>query len=160
MDEEGLKTRTHCSSLDVTPRSQLVVFVLLCGVSLLLWRHALASTLRIALTEDADTHILLIVLLSGALIYFERRLSPRHSEPGVTLGAFLLTGALLIAGFARWGASGLGADLRLSLNMFAVVIWWIASAVVEALGKSRLPRQKCHLLAALKFRPQNSVSNR
>ncbi len=130
MDEEGLKTRTQCSSLEATPRSQLIVFVLLCGLSLLLWWHALASTLQIALTEEADSHILLILVLAVALIYFEGRLSRPHSEPGVTLGVFLLAGALLIAGFARWGAPGVSADLRLSLSMFAIVIWWIASVIV------------------------------
>ncbi len=122
--------RNRDSRMKTNPRTQVVAFALLCSVSILLWWHALLGTLRLALSDEAYTHILLIVPLSLALIYFERKLSPWHAELGASAGAFLLAGALLIAGFARWGARGVSADLRLSLSMFAIVIWWIASVIV------------------------------
>jgi hypothetical protein len=34
-----------------------------------------------------------------------------------------------VAGLARWGGPGLADDLRLSLNMFALVTWWIGTVV-------------------------------
>jgi exosortase len=100
--------------VEITPRTQIVAFAFLCGVSV---------------SQEAYTHFVLIVPLSLALIYLERRTSPGNCEPGATAGAFLLAAALLIAGFARWGTPGLGDDLRLALSMFAVVIWWVASVV-------------------------------
>jgi exosortase len=115
--------------VEITPRTQIVAFAFLCGVSIVLWWHTLVSTLRLAVSQEAYTHIVLIVPLSLALIYLERRTSPGNCEPGATAGAFLLAAALLIAGFARWGTPGLGDDLRLALSMFAVVIWWVASVV-------------------------------
>jgi exosortase len=115
--------------VEMTPRTQIAGFAFLCGLSIALWWHALVSTLGLALSEEAYTHMVLIVPLSLALIYLEGRASPRNCKPGGTAGAFLLAGALLIAGFAGWGAPSLGVDLRLSVRMFAMVIWWIASVV-------------------------------
>jgi exosortase len=113
----------------MTLRTQIAAFAFLCGVSIMLWWHALVSTLRLAVSDEASTHIVLIVPLSLALIYLERRASPGKCEPGVTAGAVLLAAALLIAAFARWGLPGLGADLRLSMRMFTMVLWWLASVV-------------------------------
>ena len=123
------RNRNQDNRVKMTPRTQIVAFAFLCGVSIVLWWHALVSALRLALSEEPYTHILLIVPLSLALICLEGRMSPRNCESDATVGAFLLAGALLIAGFERWGGPGLGADLRLSLRMFAMVIWWVASVV-------------------------------
>src|ERR1700739_3014733 len=112
---------------------QLVVFALLCGASIPLWWHSIALTLRFALGNDACTHILLIVPLSLALIYLQWRLHPQSFEASTTGGLVLLAGALLIAGFARGAVPGLADDLRLSMSLFALVTWWIAS-VVYCLG--------------------------
>ncbi len=120
-------TRIEDSRVDSMRHTQFVAFALLFGASILLWWQALAGTLQLALTEEAYTHLMLIVPLSLALIYFERGTFSWHSEGSATAGVLLLAGALVIVGIARWGAPGLGADLRLSLNMFAIVIWWIAS---------------------------------
>jgi hypothetical protein len=78
--------------VEIAPRTQIAAFAFLCGVSVVLWWHALVSTLRLALSEEAYTHIVLIVPLSLALIYLEKRTSPRNCEPGATAGAFLLAG--------------------------------------------------------------------
>jgi exosortase len=113
----------------MTKRTQLAAFVFLCGVSIVIWGHALLVTLRHALGNEAYTHILLIVPLSIALIYMQWRMLPRSFESSAAAGSLLLAGALLIAGFARWGTSGVPGDLQLSLSMFALVTWWIASVV-------------------------------
>jgi exosortase len=109
-----------------TRRTQLAAFVLLCGVSIAMWWHALALTLRLALGDPAHTHILLIVPLSIALIQLQWRNLPETFQSSGTAG-LLLVGALAVAGLVRWGGSGMADDLRLSLSMFALVTWWIAS---------------------------------
>lgn len=111
----------------MTKRTQLAAFAVLCGVSLVLWQHVLAATLRRALADDASTHILLILPLSITLIYAQSRTLTKSLEPSTTAGSLVLAGALLIAGFVRWGAPGLADDLRLSCSMMALVTWWIGS---------------------------------
>jgi exosortase len=113
----------------MTKRFQLAAFAFLCGASIMIWWHALVVTLRLALNNDAYTHILLIVPLSIALIYMPSRTLPKSYESSVATGSLLLAGALVVTGFARWGAPGLADDLRLSLSMIALVTWWIASVV-------------------------------
>ncbi len=151
MDAEKVGTRIGDSRGDSTRHTPFVAFALLFGASILLWWQALAGTLRLALTEEAYTHLMLIVPLSLALIYFERGTFFWHSEGSATAGVLLLAGALLIVGIARWGTPGLNADLRLTLNMFAIVIWWIAS-VVFCFGVSAFQRflfPLCFLLGAV-----------
>jgi exosortase len=114
----------------MTKRTQFVALALLCGVSILLWWHSLTATLRLALGDPAFTHILLIVPLSAALMYLQSTMLPKNYELSVAAGLLLLAGALLVAGFARWGGPGLGDDLRLSLSMFALVTWWIGTVVL------------------------------
>lgn len=128
------KLETQKLETKMTPRNQAPVFALLCAVSIVFWWHPLLDTLRLALTSDAYTHILLIVPLSAVLIYRQSRtlpktFAPKSWEPSAGAGSLLLAVALLAAGFARWGAGGLPGDLRLSLNMFALVTWWIGSIV-------------------------------
>lgn len=113
----------------MTKRSQLATFAFLCAASIVIWWHALVATLRLALRDPADTHILLIVPLSLALIYVHSRSLSMTFESSATAGSLLLAGALLIAGLARWGAPDLSGDLRLSFSMIALVTWWIASVV-------------------------------
>jgi exosortase len=113
----------------MTKPIQIAVFAFLCATSVVIWRHALATTLRLALNNDAYTHILLIVPLSLALIYMQSTMLPESFQSSVTTGSLLLAGALIVTGFARWGAPGLADDLRLSLSMIALVTWWIASVV-------------------------------
>ena len=108
---------------------QLAAFAFLCGASIVFWWHALVLTLRLALNNDADTHILLIVPLSMALIYVQSRTLPKSFQSSVPTGSLLLAAALFVTAFARWGAPGLADDLRLSLSMVALVTWWIASVV-------------------------------
>jgi exosortase len=113
----------------MTKQTQLFAFAFLCGMSILLWWQSLTATLRLALGNEAYTHILLIVPLSAALIYLQLRMLPKNLESNATAGSLALAGALLIAGFARWGAPGLADDLRLSLSVFALVTWWIGTVV-------------------------------
>jgi exosortase len=125
----------------MTARTQLPAFAFLCSVSILFWWHSLVTTLGLALTNGAYTHIILILPLSAALIYTDwkyvdsnRTDSPAlrsDALPSPRLGAILLALALLIGAYARWGMGATPDDVRLSLEMFALVIWWIASVLLS-----------------------------
>jgi len=96
-------------------------------VSLVIGWQTLFGTFALALRADEYTHLLLIVPISAALIFTERAGLKPGFEP-TAVDSVLLVIAILIAGCSRWIA-GLPGDIRLSLGMLAVVIWWIGSFV-------------------------------
>src|SRR5450631_1407453 len=124
----------------MTRRTQILAFAFLCAVSILFWWHPLVTTLALALANDAYTHIILILPLSAALIYFDSRYQDSkyldskalridpHSSP--RMGAALLALALLTNCYAGWGMATAPDDVRLSLAMLALVTWWIASVLL------------------------------
>ena len=115
----------------VTPASSYGVFAALWFASLLIWRHAITATLALALRQDAYTHILLILPVSVVLIVTDWTRRKWKPSPNITIGATLLGVAVLIgvAGL-RWRQEAvITGDVRLSLEMLAVVTWWIGSFV-------------------------------
>jgi len=116
---------------EMSPSSPYRSFLLLSLVSLVLWWHTLVATLALALRNNAYTHILLILPISVALIFLEWRSRKAQPETNFLSGLALLLLAILI-GFigGRWrGPASLPAGMQLSLNMLAVVTWWIGSFV-------------------------------
>jgi exosortase len=124
----------------MTTRSQGLVFAFLCAVSILFWWPSLFITLGLALTNEAYTHILLILPLSATLIVLDSKhqdskygnLKTLRIDPPVTprVAAALLVLALVIGCYARWGMAGVQTDVRVSLGMFALVTWWITSILL------------------------------
>src|SRR5208282_1988017 len=122
---------------NMTTRNQVLAFAFLCAGSILFWWRPLVVTLGLALSNEAYTHILLILPLSAALIYMSMgskyedskalRIDP---QPSPRIGAVLLALALLIGCYASWGMRAAPDDVRLSLGMFALVTWWIASVLL------------------------------
>jgi exosortase len=114
------------------------------AVSILFSWRAIAETLKLAWSNDAYTHIFLILPCSAALIYLNGKNSRardlERDRPSASLaGAMLLVVALLLAVYARRvmpaSPNDLPNSLRLSLSMFALVVWWISS-VIFCLGTS------------------------
>ena len=124
----------------MTKRTQALAFAFLCAVSIVFWWHSLVVTLELALANDAYTHILLIFPLSAALIYLDSKYMDSKApdskalrirpQPSPSIGAALLALALVIGGYARWGMGATPGDVRLSLAMFALVMWWLASVLL------------------------------
>jgi exosortase len=121
-------------------RNQVQVFAFLGALSILFWWRALFSTISLALANDAYTHILLILPLSAALIYMDSKYTdskyvnsqvPRNDvQPSALTGMVLLVLAFLIGCYERWKMVAAPDDVRLSIAIFALVTWWIASVVV------------------------------
>ena len=115
----------------MTPASSYKIFAVLWVVSLLIWWQPIAATLTLALRQDAYTHILLILPISIGLIVMEWKRRKWKPSPSIPTGLALLGLAVLIgvAGL-RWGRVDIfTGDVRLSLEMLAVVTWWIGSFV-------------------------------
>jgi exosortase len=114
----------------MTTRTQVPAFAFLCAVSIVFCWHSLVVTLGLALANEAYTHILLILPLSAALIYSDSKALRVDPQPSPRLGAAVLALTLVIGCFARWGMVAAPNDVRLSLGMFALVTWWIASVLL------------------------------
>lgn len=94
-----------------------------------LWWQPILSTVRLALSSDAHTHILLIIPLSIALIYLERHQMAVIDPSGIGSGLALLAAAGFLRLFTTWHELSSSASVKLAVSMLALVIWWIGSVV-------------------------------
>ncbi len=106
------------------------MFAVLLAASVALWWHPLSQTLRLALTNDAHTHIILIVPLALALIYLDRDRLPNHPQSDWAVGGAMLLLAALLGAFAKWEMITEPNLVRLFFLMVALVTWWIASIIL------------------------------
>lgn len=111
-------------------RFRRLEFLSLFCASIAIWWNPLATDMKLALSSDAHTHMLLILPLSVALIYFQAREAHLAYERKRWLGLILLTLALVLRGFARWDVWPLSPSGRLSLSIFTLVMWWIGSVIL------------------------------
>lgn len=111
----------------MTTQSQVLAFSFLCAMSIGFWWHDLVLTFRLAWSDDAYTHILLILPLVAALVYSDSRTFRNAPQPSFRLGLVLLVIALVVGCYARWEIAATSGLVRLSVGMLALVIWWIAS---------------------------------
>src|SRR5713226_3626507 len=125
---EGHMMAGPSAGMSAANRWTRCLFAVLLAISLVLWWHSLATTWMLALERDAYTHILLIAPLSVALIYLERNTLRVPFERTLRAGASLLTTGLLMRVVAGWGAA-MPNDVRLSLNILALVVWWLGSVI-------------------------------
>lgn len=103
-------------------------FTFLCALSLAIGWHPLLRIFALAQRSDEYTHLLLILPISAALIFAERR-TVKPAEPALASGSALVASAILIAGCSRWIMDS-HSDAQLSVSMLAMVIWWIGSFVL------------------------------
>ncbi len=114
----------------MTTQTQVLSFSFLCAVSVAFWWRDLVTTFRLAWADDAYTHIVLILPLAVALIYFDSKTFRIVPQPNFRLGIGLLVMALVIGSYAKWGMAATPGLVGLSVGMFALVIWWIASVLL------------------------------
>ena len=104
-------------------------FGVLIALSVAIWFRPLISSFVLAYRDSEYTHILLIIPVSLALIVLDWRTPEGSSSRSLSLGAILLAFAAAIAVALRPGVVLLHPDERLSLNMAALVLWWIGAFI-------------------------------
>ena len=129
----------------MNPVASHKLFALLITASVIIWWKVLIAIFSLAWSNDAYTHILLIVPISLTLIVLKWKKESLRAVLNVRAGALLLGLAVLIglAG-SQWGKSSfLGREARLSVEAAAIVTWWIASFTLcygaRALRRSLFP---------------------
>jgi exosortase len=114
----------------VTNRARYLELLALVAGSAVIWWHPLAADTQLALSNDAFTHVLLILPLSMALVYLQGKEKRLTFASSARTGAILLSAALFFRVLTAWDIWRLSPDNRLSLSMFALVIWWIGSVTL------------------------------
>jgi exosortase len=129
------------SSLTMSSAIPHRLFAICCGISVLFWWSALTATFALATSNDAYTHILLIVPVSVTLIILEWKKQVVRSEPDLfASGRLLGVAALIGVGVLQWRLSSHFAnDGGLAIRMAALVAWWIACFTL-CFGASALRR--------------------
>jgi exosortase len=123
-----LTSSTRESTSKLSPLSR---FSVLGAISLLIWWSPLISSFALALRDEQYTHILLILPVSISLIYLEWKSSESSGESHSGIGLILLVAAIVATVIARLHLSSLPRDEQLSVNMLALVVWWIGAFIVS-----------------------------
>lgn len=98
-------------------------------VSALVAWSPLLATFSLAWNNDAYTHILLILPIAIGLMSVDwPAVRPQLSSNWRAGSAFLLA-ALTVAVFARLRSASLLPDVKLSIYIFSLVLWWIGAFV-------------------------------
>lgn len=101
----------------------------LLAASAVLWWNSLLADVRLALTNDAYTYILLIIPLSISLICVEGSGLLARARPNRPIGVGLLSVALLVWVVSEWNFTHFSASWNLTLNVGALVVWWIGTTI-------------------------------
>ena len=104
-----------------------VAFTALFLASMVVGWHPLLSTLTLAVRSDENTHILLILPISLAFICAEWKSVRVFAASKTGYGLVVLCAAGLLATLSRLHNTWMTADLRLSIEMLALVSGWIGS---------------------------------
>jgi exosortase len=110
-------------------RSASIVFVFLWLLSTAIFWHPLAETLRLALGDSEFTHIVLILPLSAALVFWQWNSAKPNCSWSLWTGLFLGVTGVVVAFSARW-LGRTAPDVRLSVEIVALMIFWIAAFVL------------------------------
>jgi exosortase len=133
--------------------SPIAVYSVLGAISLVIWWGPLTSSFALALRDEQYTHILLILPISAILIFLDWKSPEPFTGLSVSIGSVVLAFAVLVTAVARWREGALPSDVQLSLNMLALVIWWIAAFAfcfgAHAFRRSLFPL--CFLLWLIPF---------
>jgi exosortase len=109
--------------------SPILIFSILAVISLAIWWRALASSFALALRDDQYTHLLLILPVSVALIFIDWKSPEPATKSSLRIGSSLLVAAVFAFITVRLGAIPLRPDEQLSVNMLALVIWWMGAFI-------------------------------
>jgi exosortase len=110
------------------------LFGVLIATSLAIWSGHLVSSVALALGDEQYTYILLILPITCGLIFLDFKsrwpLPARSLDWKAAVASAALIGAALLVNMTIRGRVGLSADIRLAMNMLALVSWWLAAFLV------------------------------
>jgi exosortase len=104
-------------------------FALILTISLVVGWRPLVDTFALSLGNDEYTQILLILPISAALIFLERRSIRTAVTTNVRMGAAFFVIAALVACSTFGWPTILSSDEQLSVRMLALVLSWIGAFV-------------------------------
>jgi exosortase len=125
--DNALSTSSRESIFGLPPN---LIFSIFAAISLAVWWRALASSFSLALRDDQYTHLLLILPISVALIFVDWKSPQPTARLGAGVGSGLMAASALVTIIARWGSISLQSDEQLSMNMLALVVWWIGAFIL------------------------------
>jgi len=106
-----------------------VKFSALAVISLAIWWRPLASSFALALRDERYTHLLLILPVSMALIFIDWESPGLSSRASRSTSLSLLVAGAAVTLFVRSGVARISTDEQLSLNMLALVVWWVGAFI-------------------------------
>lgn len=112
----------------MSERKQVAIFFTTIVISLLVGWHVLAAVFALAWSNEAYTHILLVLPISLSLAYLDWPKASTNAVLNWRAGSVLLITALVAAGLAKWTTSA-NSDVQLSIYIFAVVLSWLGMFV-------------------------------
>lgn len=104
-------------------------FSVLTMISLAFWWRPLGSAIALALHDEQYTHLLLILPVSVALIFVDWESPEPSSRASRSTGLSLLVVGAAVTVLVRSGVARLSIDEQLSLNMLALVVWWVGAFI-------------------------------
>ena len=99
------------------------------ALSLLLFLGPVSALVRLSLSQDDGSYLVVIPLISAVLLYLERDKIPSQTSDGKMLSSVFLSLAAGIALVLHYGTAGPGSGLRLSGWILALVLVWSAGFV-------------------------------
>jgi exosortase len=95
-------------------------------LALLVFLSPVLALVRLSLSQDDSSYLVIIPLISAALLYLDRDGIPPQTCGDKKLSAIFLFLAAIIPLFLNYSAGTAGSDLRLSGWILAIVLVWIA----------------------------------
>lgn len=100
------------------------MFAGLCVASVVIWLHPLSETVRLAISDERYTHLLLIIPLTVALIALQWNVAKTSVTISNWGGTLMAAGLLCYLEPLPTRAS---ADIRLTIIMFGLVLCWLGA---------------------------------
>jgi exosortase len=105
-------------------------FLLLCVLSLVLFWGALRNLVSLSFHDERYSHIILIPLISGCLVYLQRRRIFFESRYCPSVGMPLLLVGIILYGFVKGRVPAPDPNDDLSFIVVAMVLVWIGAFVL------------------------------
>jgi exosortase len=116
--------------LNVTAPTRFLAISYLFLLSILFWWQPLKTTLSLALNDEAQTYILLVVPLSVGMIVLHWENCRENYHASVLSGSVVMISALFILKLTESSFPDAWHVTQISVKMSALVCWWLGSLIL------------------------------